>query len=431
MDLKDGSEMMSQSQRITALTGGPKVSVFSPSGLPSPAAEAIGRKRISTAAVHAGEQREKHGNAITDPIFCSSTFTFSDTQAVIDYIEQKQPRAEYGRYGSPGEKVVEAKLAALDSAEDAVLFSSGMAAVSALLFSKLQSGDEVVFFDECYHRTRQLCLEHLGGLGVVSHQVPTGDYRAMENAINDKTRLLISESPTNPHLTCIDVARFAEIGHRHDVETVIDATLATPCNMKPIEFGVDFVLHSATKYLGGHNDLLAGSIAGPVEGLTAIRKMRGLLGSVISPHSTYLLSRGLKTLELRMDRHNKNGLEVARFLESHPRIGRVFYPGIESHPSHPIANTQMNGFGGLVTFEIADADWQQTARVVDAVKIPRIGPSLGGAESLIEQPLVMSYYECTPQQRAEFGIRDNMIRIALGIENTEDLIDDLAQALEA
>ena len=431
MKFKDGRETMSQSQRITALTPPHEISVFPPSQQRSLKPTQTKQRRLSTAAVHAGEQREKYGNAITDPIFCSSTFTFSDTQAVIDYIEQKQPRSEYGRYGSPGEKVVEAKLAALDSGEDAVLFSSGMAAVSALLLSKLQSGDEVVLFDECYHRTRQLCLEHLGRLGVVSHQVPTGDYRAMEDAINDKTRLLISESPTNPHLSCIDVPRFADIGHRHDVETVIDATLATPCNLKPIEFGVDYVLHSATKYLGGHNDLLAGSITGPDEGVAAIRKMRGLLGSVISPHSTYLLSRGLKTLELRMDRHNKNGLEVARFLETHPRISRVYYPGVESHPSHQLAKSQMDGFGGLVTFEVAGADWQQTARVVDAVKIPRIGPSLGGAESLIEQPLVMSYYECTAEQRKEFGITDNMIRIALGIENTEDLIDDLAQALRS
>ena len=417
---------MNQLQRITALKDQTEFSLYAP----TQDSQQTELQNLSTVAVHAGEAREKYGSAITDPIFCSSTFTFTDTQAVIDYIEQKQTRAEYGRYGSPGEKVVETKLATLDRAEDAVLFSSGMAAVTALLLTKLQSGDEVIFFDECYHRTRQFCTERLGRLGVISHQVPTGDYHAMEEAINGNTRLLISESPTNPHLSCIDVARFAEIGHRNDVETVIDATLATPCNLKPIDLGVDYVLHSATKYLGGHNDLLAGSIAGPAEGLAPIRKTRGLLGSVISPHCTYLLSRGLKTLELRMDRHNQNGLEIARFLENHPRISRVFYPGIESHPSYRLATKQMSGFGGLVTFEVANADWRQTADVVDAVKIPRIGPSLGGAESLIEQPLVMSYYECTAEQRAAFGITDNMIRIALGIENTTDLVDDLAQALD-
>ncbi len=420
---------MSDVQRIPPAETLPAINLFCP---PDPAASerpvdsAIG---LSTAAVHAGEARQKHGNAIVDPIFCSSTFTFSDTQSVIDFIEQKQSRAEYGRYGAPGEQVVEAKLAALDRGEASVLFSSGMAAVTGLLLANLRSGDEVVFFDECYHRTRQLCQQHLGQLGVVSHQVPTGDFQAMEQAINEKTRLLISESPTNPHLSCIDVEEFAAIGKRHGVKTVIDATLATPCNLQPLAHGVDYVIHSATKYLGGHNDLLAGSVTGPASGIAEIRNIRGLLGSVISPHSTYLLSRGLKTLELRMERHNQNGLGVARFLESHPRISRVYYPGLDSHPSHQLAKTQMNGFGGLVTLEVADADWRETARVVDAVKIPRIGPSLGGVESLIEQPLVMSYYECTPGQREEYGITDNMIRLALGIENTDDLIEDLAQAL--
>ena len=425
---------MSQSQRTNSVVTEPVISLFAPPKQDSESAQhdptsSEQPRGLSTAAVHAGEERSKYGHAITDPIFCSSTFTFPDSQSVIDFIEQKQPRAEYGRYGAPGEQVVERKLAALDGGEEAVLFSSGMAAVTALLLAKLRSGDEVVLFDECYHRTRQLCLEHLGQLGVVSHQVPTGDFRAMEAAINSNTRLLISESPTNPHLTCVDVEQFAAIGRRHGVETVIDATLATPCNLRPIASGVDYVLHSATKYLGGHNDLLAGSIAGSQVGLAPVRKIRGLLGSVIAPHSTYLLARGLKTLELRMDRHNKNGLEVARFLESHPRIERVYYPGLESHPSHEIAQSQMDGFGGLITFTVAGNDWRQTADIVDAVKIPRIGPSLGGVESLIEQPLVMSYYECTPEQRKEYGITDNMIRLALGIENTEDLIADLRQAL--
>ena len=430
MYIKTGDNGMTDLQRILSTGTTPTIGLFAPppgSDCQRDSDRPIG---LSTAAVHAGEERQKHGNAITDAIFCSSTFTFSDTQAVIDFIEQKQTRAEYGRYGAPGEKVVEAKLAALDGGEETVLFSSGMAAVTALLLANLRSGDEVVFFDECYHRTRQLCQEHLGRLGVVSHQVPTGDYPAMEAAINEKTRLLISESPTNPHLSCIDVGEFAAIGRRHGVKTVIDATLATPCNLRPIQYGVDYVVHSATKYLGGHNDLLAGSVTGPESGIAEIRKIRGLLGSVISPHSTYLLSRGLKTLELRMDRHNENGIKVASFLESHPRIERVFYPGLASHPSHRLAKSQMDGFGGVVTFEVAGADWRETARVVDSVKIPRIGPSLGGVESLIEQPLVMSYYECTVEQRREYGITDNMVRLALGIENPQDLVDDLAQALK-
>ena len=218
----------------------------------------------STLAVHAGEARQKIGNSITDPIICASTFTFVDTQAVIDYIEKDESRGEYGRYGTPGEQVVEQKLAALDGGEAAVLYSSGMAAMVGLLMAKLSAGDEVVFFDECYHRSREVCLKHLARYGVVTRQVKTGDYVAMEEAINTNTKLLVSESPTNPHQSVEDLERFAEIGRRHQVDTLIDATLATPYNVKPIEYGVDFVLHSATKYLGGLNDLLAGVLVGIV-----------------------------------------------------------------------------------------------------------------------------------------------------------------------
>jgi cystathionine gamma-synthase len=253
----------------------------------------------------------------------------------------------------------------------------------------------------------------------------------MEKAITPRTKMLVSESPTNPHLTCIDLEQFAALGKAHEVETLIDATLATPLNLRPIEYGIDYVLHSATKYLGGHNDLLAGVIAGSKEKLEAVRGLRGIMGGINSPHNLYLLQRGLKTFQLRMERHNANGLAVARFLEAHPRIERVYYPGLESHDSHAIAKRTMHGYGGLVTFLVKDADWRETAEVVDRVQIPRIGPSLGGVESLIEQPLVMSYFSQTPADRERFGISDNMIRMACGIEDTADLIEDLRQALES
>jgi cystathionine gamma-synthase len=241
---------------------------------------------------------------------------------------------------------------------------------------------------------------------------------------------LISESPTNPHLSIVDLDIFAEIGNHHGVETLIDATLATPYNLRPIEAGVDYVLHSVTKYLAGHNDLLAGVVVGSTEKLEPIRNLRGIMGAVNSPQNCFLLSRGLKTFELRMQRHNENGQRVAEFLEAHPRIEKVFYPGLASHPYHEVARRTMRGFGGLVTFLVRDADWRRTADIVDAVRIPRIAPSLGGVESLIEQPLVMSYYQCTPEDRRRFGIPDNMIRLSCGIENPEDLIADLAQALD-
>ncbi|MEQ8786318.1 MAG: aminotransferase class I/II-fold pyridoxal phosphate-dependent enzyme [Pirellulaceae bacterium] len=397
---------------------------------PQPPSPSPNDRGFSTLSVHAGELRQKLGDSITDPIVCAATYTFPDTQAVIDYIEQNQQREEYGRYGNPGERTVERKLAALEGGEMAVVYSSGMAAIVGLLMTKLSSGDEVVFFDECYHRSREFCAKHMSRFGVVTRQVKACDYDAMEAAINSKTKMLISESPTNPHLSVVDLERFAAIGKQHHVETLIDATLATPYNVRPLEYGVDYVLHSATKYLGGHNDVLAGAIIGSEERLEPVRYLRGILGSINSAHNMFLLQRGLKTFELRMQRHNANGQAVAEFLAGHPRVEKVYYPGLETHAYHDVARRTMRGYGGLVTFLIKDADWRATADIVDRVKLARIAPSLGGVESLIEQPLVMSYYQLTPEDRRRFGIDDNMIRMSCGIEDTEDLIEDLRQALE-
>jgi len=387
------------------------------------------KRRLSTLAVHAGEDRLKAGNSMTDPIFCAATYTFANTQAVIDFVERKQPREEYARYGNPSERVAERKLAALEGGEAGLIYSSGMAAITGLLLTRLKAGDEIVLFDECYHRTRELCVKYLGKFGVVTHLVPACNYEQMEAAINAHTALLISESPTNPHLSVVDLERFVAVGKRHGVETLIDSTLATPYNLRPLEFGVDYVLHSLTKYLAGHNDMLGGAVIGSQEKIEPLRKHRGVAGMVNGPHNVYLLLRGLKTFELRMQRHNENGLAVARFLQEHPRVEKVYYPGLPSHKDYQVAERTMKGYGGVVTFMVKDADARQTAAVVDAVRIPRIAPSLGGVESIIEQPLVMSYHDFTAEQRRAVGIPDNMIRIACGIENPEDLIEDLAQAL--
>jgi cystathionine gamma-synthase len=384
---------------------------------------------FSTTAIHGGEQRQKAHDALTDAIVCASTFSFVNTQAVIDFIEQDQQRGEYGRYGNPSDMVVERKLAAIEGAEEAILFSSGMAAFVTLLMAKLSAGDEIVFFDQCYHRSREFCAKYLARYGVITKQVKTGDYQAMADAVTDRTKMLVSESPTNPHLSVIDLETFVAIGRRFNVETLIDATLATPYNLRPIAAGVDYVLHSATKYLGGHNDLLAGVVLGRKEPLEEVRSLRGVLGGVNSPHNCYLLQRGLKTFELRMQRHNENGQRVAEFLAAHPMVERVLYPGLPNHPDHELALRTMRGFGGLITFFTRDPHWQAAARVVDRCQLARIGPSLGGVETLIEQPYVMSYFKYSPADRARFGIPDNMIRLACGVENAEDIIADLDQAL--
>lgn len=388
------------------------------------------QKNWSTLSVHAGEEHEKPRSALTDPIYLTSTYSFADSQSLLDFIVKKEPREEYSRYGNPVEKTAERKLAALENAEDAILYSSGMTAIAGLLLGKLRSGDEIILIDECYLRTRDLCLQELSRFGISTRLVPACDYAALEAAISPATRIILGEIPTNPHLSVLDLERIAALGRKHGIETAIDATLATPYNIRPLEFGIDYVLHSCTKYFGGHNDLLAGVVLGSKAKLESLRTFRGLLGLINSPQNEHLLLRGLKTFELRIERHNANGQAVAEFLAGHPRIEKVFYPGLTCHPQYELARRTMRGFGGVVTFTVKDANWRRTADVVDAVRIPQIAPSLGGVESLIEQPFILSYYEFTPEQRHQWNIPDNMIRLSCGIENTEDIIADLGQALE-
>ena len=242
--------------------------------------------------------------------------------------------------------------------------------------------------------------------------------------------MIISESPTNPHLNVIDLEKLVDIGKRHRVKTIIDSTFATPLNQRPLEFGVDLVIHSATKYLGGHNDLMAGAVLGNAPLVGAIRDYRGILGGVIDPHCAYLLIRGIKTFPLRMGKQNETALMLARFLERHDRVKRVYYPGLESHPHHDVAKAQMRGFGGLVSFDL-DADEAGTLAFIDRLKIPCIGASLGGVESLVSHPASISYYELAREDRLAIGIADELVRYAVGIEDTEDIIVDVGQALDA
>jgi cystathionine gamma-synthase len=250
----------------------------------------------------------------------------------------------------------------------------------------------------------------------------------MKEAIRPTTRVLVSESPTNPYNYIVDLERFADIGRRHRVKTMIDATFATPFNQRPLEFGIDLVLHSATKYLGA-GDLLAGADLGSPELVDGIRALQAVTGAVVDPFAAYLLVRGLKTFALRVAQQNANAQALAEFLAVHPRVSGVHYAGLPTHPQHEVARRQMRGFGGVVSFEVA-GDLEATSRVVDACRIPQIAPSLGGVESLIEQPALMSFYELTTEERLRVGIKDNLIRYSVGIEDAEDLIADLAAALE-
>lgn len=324
---------------------------------------------------------------------------------------------------------VEQRIAALDAAEDSVLFASGMSAMTSLLLTVLPTGSHIVMTGDCYRRTRQFCNTFLARLGIETTVVDCGDYDALDAAvIPRRTRFIISESPTNPYLRVADMEAIAEIGKRRRVITLIDSTFATPVNQRPIEWGIDFVVHSATKYLSGHNDILAGVVSGRADRIKALRDSRGVLGGVVDPHNAYLLERGIKTLGIRVRQQNETALTVARYLERHPRIERVWYPGLQSHPDHRIAVEQMSGFGGVVSFEVA-GDLKSASRFIDALRIPIIAPSLGGVESLIEQPALMSFYEKTTEERLALGIKDNLVRFAVGIEDASDLLADLEQAL--
>ena len=383
----------------------------------------------STLAVHGGEPRPKPGHALATPIMQTATYTFTDTQELKDHFDGKIDRVEYGRYGNPTQKIAEAKLATLEGADAALLFASGMAAMTTTLFAMLSRGTHVVVTDDSYRRTRQFLNQTLHRYGIEVSTVPAGDYEALEDAIRPATRVLVSESPTNPYNRILDLDRFAAIGRRHRVKTVIDGTFATPYNQRPLEFGVDVVMHSATKYLGGHNDILAGAVMGSRELIEAIRGLQGVTGAVVDPFAAYLLVRGLKTFALRMERHNANAQALAEFLAADPRIAAVHYAGLLSHPEHAVAQKQMRGFGGVVSFEV-NGDLDAATRVVDGCRIPYIAASLGGVESLIEQPAIMSFYELTTEERLEIGIKDNLIRYSVGIEDAADLIADVSQSLD-
>ena len=388
----------------------------------------------STRAVHGGTDRVKPHHALTTPIVQTATYTFENTQALIDYMESKtwgdgSDRKEYARYGNPTVTAVEKRIAVLEGGGDALLYASGMAAITSLLLSVLPTGAHIVMTSDCYSRTRQFCQTFLKRLGITTTVVENGDYDAMEAAIiPKKTRFIISESPTNPYLRIADLERIAELGRKYRVRTLIDSTFATPINQRPLEWGIDFVMHSATKYFSGHNDLLAGVIIGRADRIKALRDARGVMGGVVDPQNAYLLERGLKTLGVRVRQQNETTQLVAEYLESHPAIDRVYYPGLKSHPDHDIALAQMDGFGGVVSFEV-NGDLETAAQFVDALEIPYIAPSLGGVESLIEQPAIMSYFEKSTEERLELGMKDNLVRFAVGIEDANDLIADLEQAL--
>jgi len=382
---------------------------------------------FSTRAVHAGEKRDPSTGAVITPIYETSVFGFSNTKELIDAMSEKVEGYTYTRYGNPTVATVERKMIELEGSEDAAVFSSGMAAITTTMLTLTSSGDHVVSTRDLYGGTLAFFKDVLPKFGVEVSLVEATDFDEMKSTVKRNTRVIFVETPTNPTLKVVDLSKVARLGQKRGITVVVDSTFASPYNLQPLRFGVNIVVHSATKYLGGHNDVTAGVVCGPKDFIQSLKVMRKHLGGTLDPHAAWLLLRGLKTLGLRMERHNSNGMKIARYLEKHPRVKRAYYPGLTSHPQHSLARKQMRGFGGVVSFEL-DADFETTVKFVDSLKLCFLAASLGGAETLATQPVTSSHYYVSVEERKKAGIPDELIRLALGLEDPEDIITDLDQA---
>ncbi|CAH9118679.1 unnamed protein product [Cuscuta epithymum] len=384
-------------------------------------------------AVHAGERlgRGIVTDAITTPVVNTSAYFFNKTSELIDFKEKRRVSFEYGRYGNPTTVVAEEKISALEGAESTLLVASGMCASTLMLLALVPAGGHLVTTTDCYRKTRIFIETILPKMGITASVIDPADMNGLESALNThKVSLFFTESPTNPLFRCVDIKLVSKLCHEKGALVCIDGTFATPLNQKALALGADLVLHSATKFIGGHNDVLAGCISGPEKLVSVVRNLHHILGGTLNPNAAYLIIRGMKTLHLRVQQQNSTALRMAEVLEAHPKVRRVYYLGLPSHPEHHIGKKQMTGFGGVVSFEI-DGDLMTTAKFVDALKIPYIAPSFGGCESIVDQPAIMSYWDLSQSERAKYGIMDNLVRFSFGVEDLEDLKADVLQALEA
>lgn len=387
------------------------------------------RSGPSTRAVHGHARTVRADRALVPPVVLSSTYPFADTAELVEYMEGRRERPpEYGRYGNPTVADVEGRLAALEGAEAAVLMSSGMAAITTTLLAMLRSGAHVVLTHDVYRKTRVFAKETLARFGV-EVDVVAPDVAAIAAALRPTTKIIFTETPTNPYLRVVDLPAVAELARARRIKTIVDATFATPVNLQPLALGIDLVVHSTTKYLGGHNDILGGVVIGKRGPIDDIREQLGTLGAVADPMSAFLLARGIKTLALRVERQNHSALALAQMLEAHRAVTRVWYPMLASHPDHAVARRDLAGGGAVVSFELAGG-LAAGSKLVDAVEIPTLAASLGGVETLIEQPALMSYFEQTPEAREALGIREGLVRLSVGIEDLADLQADLQTALD-
>lgn len=372
-----------------------------------------------------------YDNSCLTPIFQNVAFFYENTENFLQARDGQIVAGRYGRYDNPLWLEVEEKLADLESYETALVFASGMNAISSTLLAHLQAGDKVIYTQHCYRNVRVLFNDVLPKFGIRSVGLDQADPHFLANladACDEQTHVVFLEAPSNPHLYQVDIAEVRQrIGS--EVLLIVDSTIATPVNMQPKQFGADLVIHSCTKYIGGHGDIVAGSVAGDADLIGPIRNIRNIMGGILQAQSAHLLNRSLDTLTLRIQHFNQEGLRLAQYLEDHPQIKRVFYTGLPSHPHYQLAQKYLRGHGGLVTFEL-DADAEQTAQFVDALKLPFMGSNFGSTTTMVEQCAPFSYHRYTQAERNDLNISNSLIRLGLAYEPVDGLIDDINQALE-
>jgi cystathionine beta-lyase/cystathionine gamma-synthase len=378
--------------------------------------------------IHRAEGANRDADPLTLPIYETTTFLFENAEQVKAYNDGRSQRFLYSRYSNPTIVAVEQTVAGLEGAESAMLLSSGMGATATALLALLKSGDEVICSSAIYGGTLHLVADLLPHFGIRTRFASLDELARPASVIGSSTRVLWFESPINPTLRCVDVAEIAAACRARNVLSIIDNTFASPINQQPVALGVDLVMHSVTKYLNGHSDVTAGALAGPRALIQQIDNTRRMLGTVIDPQAAYAIGRGLKTLAVRMERHNSNGLAIARWLERDARVSKVYYPGLESHPDHALASRQMRGFGGMVCVDLGGGQ-DRAERFFDRLKVFKRAASLGGVESLCSLPVLTSQWGHSDAQLAEAGVNRSMARLSVGLEDAEDLIEDLDQAL--
>ncbi len=383
--------------------------------------------RDSTRAIHAGESHHGINGPVATPIVRSSTFTFSGTAEMKRWAEGKSNAYIYTRYGNPTLAVAEEKIAALERGESAVVAASGMAAISSALLSVLKSGDELIATRQLYGGSYRLMRDVLPGLGIRVHHVET-DLAGVGQLANSRTRALYVESPTNPTLRVTDLRKALALARQFKLVSILDNTFASPVLQKPLELGFDMVVHSATKYLSGHTDLIGGAVAGRRSFVDKVRQMIISLGGSMDPEGAYLLIRGMKSLETRVLRQCATAMAVARYLSKHPKVARVHYPGLPSHQDHALAKKQMSGFGAMMAFDLKGG-LPAARRFCDRAQLFLLAASLGGVESLCVLPIYTSHYKMSRQELAAAGVEPGTVRLSIGLEDPADLIEDLRQAL--